>query len=612
MSVKRSPGKGPVADRSYDPNVPSRRLLTAVLAAALCIATVAPAVAIAGPPVRVAVIVGPVGEATQRYRERAEAAAREAERWTSDVVRVYSPNATWSAARRAMQGASIVIYLGHGNGWPSPYRSSLYPPTQDGLGLNPVAGVDDEAHQYFGEAYIARAVHLAPGAIVLLHHLCYASGTSEPGRLEGSLDVARQRVDNYAAGFLAAGAAAVVAETAMGPAAYVRELLSGQRSLLAAWRRAPTANGHEVAFPSERTPGFTTFLDPRGSAAGFGRSLVIRGDVPAGSVAAGAGQRPADRSDSDGRPSLAGLGLRVGTPALDGAPVAGASRVLSVTIDLPAGVGSLTGTVLGVRWTPLDPLPPVDVLPAASPAPPPVSQPSSGPSVPAPSSGFDETDPAGSTAEAETAAITQVQPEVPGQLVTVGETVADGPVLRATIVLPAVPGLYRLGTTLHDRDGVAYDEATQALVPALLVRVAGTLSAAYGLPRPVTVEVERTIVIPVRVANTGSVTWADEPPSDPAGPRDAVPVPWLVGRWVRLDSLDIEVPAPATAPAWVAPGAATIVRLPITTPSEPGTFLLLLDLDSPAAGSLAAAGSEPGLLVVRVIDTRSEPAVERR
>ena len=127
--------------------MPSRRLLTAVLAAVLSAAAIVPPVAAAGPPAKVAVIVGPAGEATARYRVQAEAAALEAERWTPDVVRVYSPDATWAAARQAMQGASIVIYLGHGNGWPSPYRSEPYPRTQNGLGLNPVAGVDDVRHR---------------------------------------------------------------------------------------------------------------------------------------------------------------------------------------------------------------------------------------------------------------------------------------------------------------------------------------------------------------------------------------------------------------------------------------------------------------------------------
>ena len=56
--------------------------------------------------------------------------------------------------------------MGHGNGWPSRYRDSLYPPTQNGFGLNPSAGGNDHDHQYFGEARVAKSVKLAPDAVV--------------------------------------------------------------------------------------------------------------------------------------------------------------------------------------------------------------------------------------------------------------------------------------------------------------------------------------------------------------------------------------------------------------------------------------------------------------
>ena len=133
-------------------------------------------------------VVGPSGAATNRYRTEARAAASLARQYTPDVTEIYSPNATWPAVRKALQGASLVIYMGHGNGWPSKYRDSLYPPTQNGFGLNPSPGGNDHTHQYFGEAPIAEDVHLAKNAVVLLNHLCYASGNSEPGLAEGTLE----------------------------------------------------------------------------------------------------------------------------------------------------------------------------------------------------------------------------------------------------------------------------------------------------------------------------------------------------------------------------------------------------------------------------------------
>jgi hypothetical protein len=581
----------------YGPFVHVRAMVGCALAAVLGVATIVPAAAAAQPAsVRVAVIVGPAGEATARYRQQAEAAAVEAERWTSQVVRVYSPDATWSAARRAMQGASIVIYLGHGNGWPSPYRSSPYPRTQNGLGLNPVAGVDDVAHQYFGESYLARDVRLAPGAVVLLHHLCYASGTSEPGRPEGSLDTAVQRVDNYAAGFLRAGATAVLADALTGPAPYVRALFEGRKSLVAAWRGAATAQGNVVSFASTRTPGFTALLDPRQPASGFFRSLVLQRDVAPGAISSGAGASGSEPLWPDTGPSLAALGVRIATPALGTPLVAGTDRELSIALDVPKGVSLEKGIQLGVRWTALDP---AAVEPDASPSLPPTASPQ--PSASAPPTGSPPT-----ALVPEPPDVSNVRAEDPGELVTVSDTKIHGGILRAAVTLPAVPGSYRLTTTLHDPDGIAYDRATQALLPALIVRVAGTLSAGFSADDEITLVSDRTVVLPVRVANTGTVAWAEAPaPDDTVDPRNAAPVPWLVGRWVRLDGLTTAVPAPATAPAFVAPGASDVVRLPITAPPETGTYLLLLDVDTPAAGSLAALGSAPAL--VRIIVVAPEP-----
>ena len=86
------------------------------------------AAALAAPPTagvaKVVVVVGPSGGATNRYRAEARAAAALARKYTPDVTEIYSPNATWPAVSKALQGASLVIYMGHGNGWPSQYRDS--------------------------------------------------------------------------------------------------------------------------------------------------------------------------------------------------------------------------------------------------------------------------------------------------------------------------------------------------------------------------------------------------------------------------------------------------------------------------------------------------------
>ena len=66
----------------------------------------------------------------------------------------------------------------------------------------------------------------------------------------------------------------------------------------------------------------------------------------------------------------------------------------------------------------------------------------------------------------------------------VGDVVAPAPVkigkkaLSIPVSMPAVPGKYRLTITLHDKDGVVYDAATQALIPSLIVRVTGDFDGA--------------------------------------------------------------------------------------------------------------------------------------
>ena len=132
-------------------------LISGVLAS---VGVAAPVAAAAKVP-KVVLIVGPAGAATSGYRAEARAAAAVARSYTPDVTEIYSPNATWPAVKAALQGASLVVYMGHGNGWPSPYRNALNRPTQNGFGLNPTAGGNDSTHQYFGEKRIAASIDLA-------------------------------------------------------------------------------------------------------------------------------------------------------------------------------------------------------------------------------------------------------------------------------------------------------------------------------------------------------------------------------------------------------------------------------------------------------------------
>jgi flagellar hook assembly protein FlgD len=221
------------------------------------------------------IIVGPTHGATSSYRSDANAAYAEAIKYTSNVVKVYSPNATWSKVKAAVKGASIVLYLGHGNGWPSPYTYDPKYATKDGFGLNATAGNGDSNTKYYGEPYVS-TLDLAPNAVILLNHLCYASGNSEPGDPAPSVTTARKRVSNFAAGFLKAGAQAVIAEGHGSVAPYIRGLFTTHATIEELWQSAPNFHGHVSAFPSTRTTGATAYTDTDGASSGFYRSLVAR------------------------------------------------------------------------------------------------------------------------------------------------------------------------------------------------------------------------------------------------------------------------------------------------------------------------------------------------
>jgi hypothetical protein len=222
--------------------------------------------------VKVVIIVGATHSATPQYRTMADSIYAEAIKYSTNVTKVYSPNATWTAVKNAVAGASIVVYLGHGNGWPSPYTYDPNYTTKDGFGLNATAGNGDYNNKYYGEPYI-RTLTFAPNAIVILNHLCYASGNSEPGAAQPTLSVARQRVDNYASAFLAAGARTVIAAGHESVEYYVRSLFTTRQTVDAMWRAAPNFHNHVMTYASSRSPGYTYQMDPDSVSSGFYRAI---------------------------------------------------------------------------------------------------------------------------------------------------------------------------------------------------------------------------------------------------------------------------------------------------------------------------------------------------
>jgi hypothetical protein len=234
-------------------------LALALVAAVGMAANPAPASA-AG--LKVVVVVGPVEGSTAKYISNGKRYAAQARGYGANVIEIYSPNATWAKVSAAAQGANIFIYIGHGNGYPSfHYGFSRY--RKDGVGLNALAGHGNSNTKYYGEWYVSR-LKLAANAVVILNHLCYASGNSEPGQPDPSRAVAMRRVDNYGAGFLRSGARAVFAEGTTDASYILANLFTTTRTIGQIFQSSPRWDGrYDFQFQSRRTPIFKAWMDPK-------------------------------------------------------------------------------------------------------------------------------------------------------------------------------------------------------------------------------------------------------------------------------------------------------------------------------------------------------------
>jgi hypothetical protein len=226
--------------------LPVRRraaLVSFGLAAALLLTAAPPVTPTQAAGEKVVIIVGPVGSLTNTYRAMADRTADAATAAGAQVVKVYSPSATWGNVRSAVAGANVIVYFGHGNGFPNPYSSVEYRDRINGFGLNTATTNGDQDSWsngtlvYCGEKAllgtltssdgVAQRTHCGGGPITPAagFTMVYAQAHYTPGFGERyqqttpqtTLAEAQMRVRGYTRPMLQRGAGAVIA-TAYGDA----------------------------------------------------------------------------------------------------------------------------------------------------------------------------------------------------------------------------------------------------------------------------------------------------------------------------------------------------------------------------------------------------------
>jgi hypothetical protein len=212
-----------------------RAALVATLTVVSSLMAAAPVGAVVTPQ-KLVIIVGPTGALTDNYRSKGDSIAAAAEAAGATAVKVYSPNATWANVKAAVNGANIVVYLGHGNGFPNPYNSTEPTDRDNGWGLNRTTTNGDSDNWsttmvYCGEkallgtltsgstaqwAYCGGSTNTdgispAPNWVMIYSNACYTPGASEGWDTPATESVALQRVRNYSYPALLLGAGAYFA-----------------------------------------------------------------------------------------------------------------------------------------------------------------------------------------------------------------------------------------------------------------------------------------------------------------------------------------------------------------------------------------------------------------
>jgi len=202
-----------------------------------------------------------------------------------------------------------------------------------------------------------------------------------------------------------------------------------------------------------------------------------------------------------------------------------------------------------------------------------------------------------------------VVPEQFGDVVAPAAVKVGKTSLAVPVIFPTAPGRYRLTVSLHDANGVAYDAATQAMMPSLIVRVTGDFDGAIQAVPTAQLAAGTGVALNVKVTNLGRTAWGHEAIASTAnlGAGAHAQAANVIARWIPLlVSADVAADAAtqttkAELPIGLKSGASVKATLDLTTPTAAGQYLLLLDIVTPERGSLVASGANPTLIRVTVL-----------
>lgn len=302
----------------------TRTMLIAALALICSQLAIAPVGAVVAPQ-KVVIIVGPTGALTANYRSKGDAIATAAAADGATVVKVYSPNATWAAVKAAVNGANIIVYLGHGNGFPNPYNSTEATDRDNGWGLNrTTAGGDSDDWSatmvYCGEKALLGTLTSSDGAaqrtycaggpitpapnwVMIYSNACYAPGASEGWDVPATEAVALQRVRNFSyPGLKLGGGAYFATDENQGSQQLVDTILRNPDMPFGAI--AENANGYDLSrqrhFPHPDLAGTRIWIQNTGDATSGDYFLAYAGHpglTPSGSTVAYVEPTPVGTTD---------------------------------------------------------------------------------------------------------------------------------------------------------------------------------------------------------------------------------------------------------------------------------------------------------------------------